>query len=776
MTVGTLVRPSSAVAPAVRRWPVAVALLVLAGLAVLAVLPLVPPSPAGPTAPADAFSATRAYQHIAAIARAPRPTGSLANAQARAYLVQTLSGLGLSPTVVTRSVCRANDGETTCGVVTNVQATLHGRNPTGTVMLVGHYDSAVDSPGASDDGLAVATLLETARALLAGPRPRNDVLFLFPDGEEPGLLGSTAAVDGGDLPPAAHTVVLNMGALGHTGPAVMFQTGGHDTALLPALGGRHGIATSLAATVYGFIPNDTDFSEFRQAGMNGMDFAVIEGSASQDNGNDTLAAVDRGSLQDLGDMVLSAGRALAGADLAGVDRGGADTYFPVAGLLVRYPQAIELLVAGLAVLGVAGALWYARRRVGRRLGRAGLAAGGFAGALVASAAVGYLGWQLLLLARPDYVGFVYGEPYRPGPAYLGLAVVTVGLVAGWWGLIRRRVTALDCAAGLAGILALLTVAAAVAVPHGAYLVAWPALAMAVGVAVGAGSRPGSPWRVLVWALPTAVALLVLAPVVVLLFPALGLAGVWVALAGLALLAGTVLAALPVGAPRPRVVALVTAVALVAGVGLVGAGTVRDRVDAGHPRLMSMVYAIDSDTGTATWLSPYPAPDAFIDRYVTAPGRPWTARFPVLHSPRYRSGTARVVPVPAPTVQVLADTAGTGVRQVRLQLAADRPGATSLDLYVDTGSATVVSARVAGRPVPGGRNRAAADQWHWGFTFVGPTTEGVEVDLTLSGPARLLAVAATPGLPAPALDGPMPATRAGAISAAVQTLATRTVTV
>ena len=86
----------------------------------------------------------------------------------------------------------------------------------------------------------------------------------------------------------------------------------------------------------------------------------------------------------------------------------------------------------------------------------------------------------------------------------------------------------------------------------------------------------------------------------------------------------------------------------------------------------------------------------------------------------------------------------------------------------------MSARVAGRPVPGGRNRAAADQWRWGFTFVGPTTEGVEVDLTLSGPARLLAVAATPGLPAPALDAPMPATRAGAISAAVQTFSTREV--
>ena len=46
--------------------------------------------------------------------------------------------------------------------------------------------------GAADDGSGVAALLETARALRAGPPPRNDVIFLFTDGEERGLLGSQA--------------------------------------------------------------------------------------------------------------------------------------------------------------------------------------------------------------------------------------------------------------------------------------------------------------------------------------------------------------------------------------------------------------------------------------------------------------------------------------------------------------------------------------------------------------------------------------------------------
>ena len=49
-----------------------------------------------------------------------------------------------------------------------------------------HYDSVPFGPGAADDGAGVVTLLETARALKAGPPLKNDVIFLFTDGEEAG--------------------------------------------------------------------------------------------------------------------------------------------------------------------------------------------------------------------------------------------------------------------------------------------------------------------------------------------------------------------------------------------------------------------------------------------------------------------------------------------------------------------------------------------------------------------------------------------------------------
>src|SRR5207237_1633362 len=133
-------------------------------------------------------------------------------------------------------------------------------------------------------------------------------------------------------------------------------------------------ASSLAASVYGLLPNDTDFTEFKAAGLVGMDFAVVAGSANYETALDTVANADGRSLQDMGDAVLSATRVLAGEDLGAVARGGQVTYFPVVGWLVIYPQNLADALAVLALLALAVAVWFARRRASARLATIGLGA------------------------------------------------------------------------------------------------------------------------------------------------------------------------------------------------------------------------------------------------------------------------------------------------------------------------------------------------------------------------------------------------------------------
>jgi Zn-dependent M28 family amino/carboxypeptidase len=74
----------------------------------------------------------------------------------------------------------------------NLIATAPGREPEA-IVLVAHHDTVRDSPGADDNGAALALLAELSR-LLAGRRRRRTVILAAPDFEEIGLVGSARLV------------------------------------------------------------------------------------------------------------------------------------------------------------------------------------------------------------------------------------------------------------------------------------------------------------------------------------------------------------------------------------------------------------------------------------------------------------------------------------------------------------------------------------------------------------------------------------------------------
>ena len=215
--------------------------------------------------------------------------GSPAADTVRDYLVDTLTDLGLRAEV--QDAVGADDalGGYAMARVRNVVALLPGTDPTGRVFLVAHYDSVQVSYGGNDDGAGVATLLETARALTAGPAPRNDIVFVLTDAEEACLCGAEAfvsqhryAADGG--------VVLNFEARGSTGPAIMFETSRGNAGVVDLYGDAvpDPVGTSFAVEVYRILPNDTDFTPFReQARFVGLNSAYIDGSAVYHTPEDT---------------------------------------------------------------------------------------------------------------------------------------------------------------------------------------------------------------------------------------------------------------------------------------------------------------------------------------------------------------------------------------------------------------------------------------------------------------------------------------------------------
>ncbi|MYR89781.1 aminopeptidase, partial [Streptomyces sp. SID685] len=140
-----------------------------------------------------------------------------------------------------------------------------------------------------------------------------------------------------------------------------------------------------------------------------------------------------------------------------------------------------------------------------------------------------------------YASFLTGDPYRTGPAIIGLLLLTAALTGLWAAWAGRRRGALETAAGIGAWPALLAVPTALLLPGAAYVFTWTALGVAAGVALGARAAEDSPWRTTALIGSALPAVIVLVPLVTLLFPTLGLATATVPLV-LAALALAVLAA------------------------------------------------------------------------------------------------------------------------------------------------------------------------------------------------------------------------------------------
>src|ERR687890_45388 len=331
-------RPKGA---AKHRWIGVVVALVLGAFAAISLLALESPEPLPASAQASEFSAERAFSHVEQIAERPHPVGSPANAEVRDYLIGQLEDLGLQPTIQEATSARTKEGTASIARVENIHARIEGRNPTGHVVLVAHYDSVPRGPGAADDGAGVAAILEIARAITSGSAPRNDIDILLTDAEEPWLLGAQAFVRDSHLDPR-RSVVLNLEARGTSGPAMMFQSSSDNASVIPALASvQRPIAGSGWEACFQVLPGDTDFTVFRDAGFGGMNFAFMEGSARYHTPEDSPANLDHASLQHMGSTVVTAARHLAGHDL-GAPRGGQLTYFTVLGKLVHYPQQLAI--------------------------------------------------------------------------------------------------------------------------------------------------------------------------------------------------------------------------------------------------------------------------------------------------------------------------------------------------------------------------------------------------------------------------------------------------
>jgi hypothetical protein len=333
-------------------WVVFVFLSVIAGVCALYEGT---PAPLPASSPQDLFSVDRALVYLNAFATAPHPIGSSEHDRVRDYLVSQLTALGVTPEV--QRTTGVTPRYEVAGTVENVVARLKGTSGAAdAVALVAHYDSVPAGPGAGDDGAGVAGLLETLRALRAGPPLRNDILFVITDGEEDGLLGASAFV--AENPAAKDVrVVVNFEARGNAGESQMFETSAGNGRLVQvfAQSAPHPSGSSLTYEIYKRMPNDTDMTVFKKAGAVGLNFAFIEHWEAYHTPLDNAQLLSRRSLQQHGENALSLASSLGNTDFTQLeDRD--SVYFSVPGNLFAHysTRFIWPLVAisGILLFGV----------------------------------------------------------------------------------------------------------------------------------------------------------------------------------------------------------------------------------------------------------------------------------------------------------------------------------------------------------------------------------------------------------------------------------------
>ncbi len=696
-------------------------LLILAVAVGAAFYCLVPPRVVPSTAPLTEFSASRAFEHLKVIAREPHATGSSANARVRDYLIQELQQLGVETQVQRTGITNLLEiyaGPYGAGTVENVMARLRGTASTGAVLLMAHYDSVATAPGATDDGSGVVTLLETLRALKSGPPLRNDVIFLFTDGEELAEVGSQGFVD--EHPWAKEvSVVWNLDSGGSCGPADINISDGWALREIQNVV-PHPLTSSIGAELAKLgPPGGDDTLVFDRKKLTIADVSYGGCQFRYHTAKDDLENIDLRSVQHLGIYTLPVTRDWGNSNLREIPALPDSAYFVIPGRIVSYPLALVrpltlLLVILFAILLVLG---FRRARINLR----GLGIGIllWLGSTLVYALMAALLWRTLKTL--ELVNFSYSSAYNARTYALAFVCLTIAAGLGLYGLSQRKMSAENLALGGLFWYLVLTVLSNWFTPGASVLFGLPLGFGLLSLAISFRWRHSS--------MLSGILRLLFAVPAIFLFTLL-IAAIDTTLAGdpmpslvVSVILTTILLALLAPQLDPMIggnLRISAAFALV-GVVLFGWGAFHSGHDNKHPRPDTIAYWLNADTGKASWISLDERLDSWTSQFLT--GRIESDKLSFLVSPGERVLKSEAPPVllPAPQITLLEDAPETAKRLLRLRLTSSRRPVT---LWVSVQNATILRATIDGKKAPS--KMVEPPDKLWGFYYAAPPMEGIEL--------------------------------------------------
>ncbi|XP_057299822.1 endoplasmic reticulum metallopeptidase 1-like [Hydractinia symbiolongicarpus] len=326
--------------------------------------------------PLQEFSGDRAREHLTAITKfGPRVTGSYENDITTVnYLLKELN---LIKEVAHEDFDIEIELQTSSGSfayarprgyvitnayqnITNVVVKISSRKSDNAYILANaHFDTPMNTEGASDDTVSCAVLIEIFRSICQGNPTdlKHGIIFLFNGAEEGFLSGSHAFVkDHRWL--SLVKVVVNIEAAGSGGREFVFQTGPEHSWILETYASsvKYPYASVVAQEIFqsGVIPADTDFRVFVQYGnLVGIDIAFVTNGYVYHTRYDDAQSIPSGSIQRAGDNIFGLLMAMSNSHYVenpSLYKHGSSVFFDILGVfVVHYPKRLHILMNNITI-------------------------------------------------------------------------------------------------------------------------------------------------------------------------------------------------------------------------------------------------------------------------------------------------------------------------------------------------------------------------------------------------------------------------------------------
>lgn len=656
-------------------------LLVLSiiGIALLSIFLLQPPNSLPADSPASQFSAERAMQHLFQICKKPHAIGTTAHLEVRDYLLKTMQQLGLQPHIQEATVVNNTKQAAFAGYVYNILGRLKGNGDGKAILLIAHYDSQPNSLGAGDDGAGVVALLETARALQSGKPLFHDIVFLLTDGEEYGLFGAKAFLKH----PWAKDIklVMNLEGRGNAGPSITFEVNPDNGWVVEEFikAAPFPVINSLSYNVYKRLPNNTDFTVFKDAGYTGLNSAFIDGFIHYHKLTDSPANLNHNSLQHHGSNLLSLTRHFANISLDNTKAPDKIFFNLIGNQVISYPAWADFIWLGLTTFMLTLA-FMAGFRKSLITGKQVLAGFFFFLFLLIIVAVIFILLNKIVIRAMPFTHIANGV-YGSDNFLVAYLLLATGIIIVLSRLALKWIKLFSLFMGVLVLWYILLIFLLIVMPDATYLAIFPLLFCVGGIWYSflAETEIGKNFKlkyVVLQLLAVVPAIIILTPYIHLLFVTFALQLPVASMVLFSLLIGLLLPLLSFidQTYSWRTIPLFPVTLLLTGSILLMVAVRNEAPSKDRPMHSHLGYYYNADNDSALWASGYHITDDWNKQFFQQPGFGTLKDFYPVSTSRYLINNAKPITSTPPLVQVMSDSIAGEERLLRLRLFSPRGAA------------------------------------------------------------------------------------------------------